>query len=182
MTLVDNTPREAMLIRPTVELQSSFLEAATEYREAGEELDTTFPAYWNAPFEVYVAQLDALAKGKHLPPGIVPADTYWLVGPNRRFLGMSRLRRRLTRALRIEGGHIGYTIRPSERRKGYGTKLCALTIEEMRKARRIKRLLITCDTRNTASARIIEKNSGVLENRVTSPRTGRQVSRYWITL
>lgn len=182
MTIVSDTSGQATLIVPTVTLQSSFLEAAKEYRETGEELDRAFPAYWNAPFEIYLAQLESLARGKHLPPGIVPSDTFWLVDAKNRFLGMSRLRRRLTRALRIEGGHIGYTIRPSERRKGYGTKLCALTIEEVRKTRRFKRLLITCDTNNIASARIIEKNGGVLENHVTSPRTGRQVSRYWVTL
>ncbi|MEA3364765.1 MAG: GNAT family N-acetyltransferase [Candidatus Hydrogenedentes bacterium] len=179
---MDNTPGQVALIRPTVELQSSFLEAAAEYREVGEELDRAFPAYWNTPFQTYVSQLESLARGKHLPPGIVPAETFWLVCDNEWFLGMSRLRRRLTRSLRIEGGHIGYTIRPSERRKGYGTKMCALIIEEARKIHRFKRLLITCDTSNIASVRIIEKNGGVLENHVTSPRTGRQISRYWVTL
>ena len=182
MTIRENNAAQATRVRPSGEFRDTFLEAAGEYRAVGEELDPAFPAYWGTPFEMYVAQLEALVKGRHLPMSMVPADTFWLVTPERRFVGMSRLRRRLTRSLRTEGGHIGYSIRPSDRRKGYGTHLCAFTIDEARKLKRYKRLLITCDTRNVASARIIEKNGGLFENHVTSPRTGRQVSRYWVTL
>ena len=182
MKVLENSSVQATLIRPTADLRDSFLEAAGEYRAAGEELDPAFPAYWGTRFEMYVAQLEALVQGRHLPTSMVPAETFWLVNAGRRFIGMSRLRRRLTRALRTEGGHVGYSIRPSERRKGYGTHLCALTIEEARKTKRYKRLLITCDTKNTGSASIIEKNSGILENHIISPRTGRQVSRYWVQL
>ncbi|HNV20465.1 MAG TPA: GNAT family N-acetyltransferase [Candidatus Hydrogenedentes bacterium] len=182
MAVPAHTPAQAALVRPSAGLRALFLEAAYEYRDAGEELDPAFPAYWNASFEVYVQQLDDLAHGRHLPFAMVRSDTFWLLSGEGRLIGMSRLRRRLSRALRIEGGHIGYTIRPMERRKGYGTRLCALTIEEARKTGKFTRLLITCDTRNTGSARIIETNGGILENYVISPRSGRQVSRYWVTL
>ena len=66
--------------------------------------------------------------------------------------------------------------------EGMHCAACALTIEEARKTGKFTRLLITCDTRNTGSARIIETNGGILENYVISPRSGRQVSRYWVTL
>jgi len=182
VALPAHTSAQAALVRPGAGLRAPFLEAAYEYRDAGEELDPAFPAYWNASFEEYVKQLDDLAQGRHLPFSMVRSDTFWLLSGDGRLIGMSRLRGRLSRSLRIEGGHIGYTIRPSERRKGYGTRLCALTIEEARKTGKFTRLLITCDTRNTGSARIIEKNGGILENYVISPRSGRQVSRYWVTL
>lgn len=182
MTLLEHTPGQAMLVRPTLAMQASFLEAAHEYRDNGEELDPAFPAYWCTPFHAYIEQLEALVKGRHLPLSMVPAETFWLASADGRFLGLSRLRHHLNRSLHIEGGHIGYSIRPSERRKGYGTQLCAFTIQEARQHRHFVRLLITCDTSNTASARIIEKNGGILQNYAISPRTGRQVSRYWVKL
>ena len=182
MTLLDDRAAQTSLVRPAAEFQTTFLEAAEEYRNAGEELDPAFPGYWSAPFSMYVAQLEAVNQGRHVPLSTVPAATYWLMRADGRFLGASRLRYRLTEALRIEGGHVGYSIRPSERRKGYGALLCALTIEEARNTGRFSRLLVTCDTTNTASARIIEKNGGILENKVISQRTGRQVSRYWVAL
>ena len=182
MTLLDDMACEVSFVRPAAEFRTAFLDAAEEYRNAGEELDPAFPGYRSTPFERYVAQLEAVSQGRHLPLSTVPAATFWLVRSDGRVLGASRLRYRLTTALAAEGGHIGYSIRPSERRKGYGTLLCALTIEEARHTGQFSRLLITCDTNNTASARIIEKNGGIFEDSVISQRTGRQVSRYWVTL
>ncbi len=182
MAVPAQTPAQAQLLYPSAGLRPAFLDAAYEYRDLGEELDPAFPAYWNTSFEEYIRQLDELAHGRHLPFTMVKSDTFWLLNDEDRLLGMSRLRYRLSRSLRIEGGHIGYTIRPSERRKGYGTRICALTIEKARKTGKFTRLLITCDTRNTGSARIIEKNGGLFENYVISPRSGRQISRYWVNL
>lgn len=71
-----HTPAQAALVRPSAGLRALFLEAAYEYRDAGEELDPAFPAYWNASFEVYVQQLDDLAHGRHLPFAMVRSDTF----------------------------------------------------------------------------------------------------------
>jgi len=96
-------------------------------------------------------------------------------------LGESRLRHSLTPALEHHGGHIGYVIRPSQRRKGYGTLILALTLEKAR-ALGIQRVRITCDTDNTGSVRIIEKNGGILSAQVISERSGKLISQYWIDL
>ena len=107
--------------------------------------------------------------------------TYWLVKDNEIVLGESRLRHRLTPALENEGGHIGYAIRPRQRRKGYGTCILRLTLEKARDMG-LDRVLVTCDTDNLASARIIEKNGGALAGYGISPQSGIQVSQYWIDL
>jgi len=91
------------------------------------------------------------------------------------------LRHQLTPALEHEGGHIGYDIRPSARRRGFGTLILALTLERAR-ILGLARALLTCDTDNTASARIIERNGGALAARVVSNRTGKLISQYWIEL
>ncbi len=79
------------------------------------------------------------------------------------------------------GGHIGYRIRPSERRKGYGTLILALTLAEARKLG-LPRVLLTCDQDNIASARVIQANGGALASEGYSPQTQTLVSRYWIEL
>ena len=82
------------------------------------------------------------------------------------------------------GGHIGYSIRPLERRKGYAKEQLRLTLEKCREAGE-KKVLITCDPVNTASEKTILANGGVLENEVEDvPGLGESgvVRRYWITL
>ena len=98
-----------------------------------------------------------------------------------RVLGTSRLRHHLNERLRLMGGHIGYGIRPSEQRKGYGTQILALTLVEARKLG-IKRVLVTCDVDNIASVRVIEKNGGFLAERVTPANYDREIALYWIEL
>lgn len=82
------------------------------------------------------------------------------------------------------GGHIGYSIRPSERRRGYAREQLRLTLEKCREAGETK-VLVTCDPVNIGSEKTILANGGVLENEVEDvPGLGESgvVRRYWITL
>jgi predicted acetyltransferase len=94
-------------------------------------------------------------------------------------IGQSSLRHHLNPSLEREGGHIGYNIRPSERRKGFGTMILSLTLEKA-KGIGLTRVFVTCDTDNVASARIIEKNGGRLQGQVISERSGKLINQYWI--
>lgn len=111
----------------------------------------------------------------------MPESTHWLVRDGTTFVGFSRLRHRLAPALEHHGGHVGYAIRPSERGKGYGTRILALTLNKAREMG-LDRVLVTCDTDNLASVRVIEANGGVLQNQSVSNRSGKMISRYWISL
>ena len=167
---------ETRLIEPAEELRAEFLAMAKEYLAAGEDRYKTaledFPAYIGAI-------LDG-ARGVNLPPGRVPYTTFWL-SSGRRLVGRSSIRHRLTPDLAYEGGHIGYDIRPSERRRGYGTLILRLTLEKAR-GLGLSRVLLTCDTGNVASARIIEKNGGRPQDQAVSRRSGGLITRYWIEL
>ena len=121
------------------------------------------------------------AQGRNLPEGYVPTSTYWLVRNGRDVVARSTLRHRLNAHLEHEGGHIGYSVRPSDRRRGYGTAVCRLTLAKAR-ALGLARVLITCDDDNIASARVIEKNGGRFENAVRARATGKMKRRYWIAL
>ncbi|MDQ3916944.1 MAG: GNAT family N-acetyltransferase [Acidobacteriota bacterium] len=131
-------------------------------------------------FPRFLSEISDGARGAGLPPGRVPYSTFWLAA-GRRLIGSSRLRHRLTPDLEDEGGHVGYDIRPSERRKGYGTLILRRTLEEAR-GLGIGRVLLTCDADNVASAKVIEKNGGRLRDQAVSKRSGELISRYWIEL
>jgi predicted acetyltransferase len=173
---------ELALVSPTVALEAAFWPMIAEFDAAGER-------YWSLEhralaerdFGAYLALLDANARGRQLPNGYVAANTYWLVRGGTEIVGRSTLRHTLSPVLAGGVGHIGYAIRPSARRRGYGTRMLGLTLEYAR-ARGMERVLLICDTANVGSARVIEKNGGVLANRGVSPPSGVHVSRYWIAL
>lgn len=171
-----NNHNHLSLIELSHEWRREFVSMAGEYRAEGDE------RYRDVleDFDAYLQRVQMEARGVGLPTGRVASDTFCLVWSHR-IIGRSRLRHRLTPDLEHEGGHIGYDIRPSERRKGYGTRLLALTLERA-SARGLRRVLLTCDADNIASARIIEKNGGTLDDQAISLRSGNLISRYWIEL
>jgi len=167
------------LFQPTAKLRTAFLGMAAEFNAAGDG----FSHYEKArdDFPRFLEKLDDMAAGRNLDPGIVLMNTYWLVEKRKIILGLSRLRHSLTPALRLEGGHIGYAIRPSARRQGYGTRVLELTLLKAR-GMRLDRVMVTCDADNIGSKQIIEKNGGHYSEHAVSPRSGKQVIHYWIEL
>jgi predicted acetyltransferase len=168
------------LIEPCEALREAFVEYVEEFRRAGEELWVHRRGQVRGDFAGFLRELRDAAAGVNLPPDRVPETHYWLVRGSR-ILGVVRLRHRLTESLAVEGGHIGYDVRPSERRKGYGKRMLAMALEKARQ-RGIRRALVTCDKDNVASARVIRANGGQLHSEVPSPRSGKLVQRYWIPL
>lgn len=97
-----------------------------------------------------------------------------------RLLGAVNIRHYLNESNLLRGGHIGDGIRPSERRKGYGTEIIRLALIECKKLG-IDRVLITCDKDNIGSSKAIIKNGGVLENEVLNQYGGIE-QRYWVEI
>jgi len=165
---------EIVLITPTLDLASDFRLLAEEFLADGDE------RYQEASQNVlaFVRACEDYAAGRDLPHEWVPTSTFWLVRGRERILGCSRLRHRLNRFLAEEGGHIGYDVRPSERGKGYGSLLLALTLGEARNIG-FDKVLITADEVNVGSWRVIEKNGGHREQGVFSRESG-LFRRYWV--
>ncbi len=167
------------LVDPNVQYKASFLHLVADFELMGEKTFEKVADLMRMNFAAYVRGLENAAKGIGLPEGFVPYNAYWLVREGRDVVGVSHFRHHLTPNLRVEGGHIGYSIAPSERRKGYGTRILSLTLERVR-AFGLARVMVTCDTDNVASAKIIERNGGHLARYTTSERSSKQVSVYWI--
>jgi predicted acetyltransferase len=129
----------------------------------------------------YLRGLVDMDQGLNLRQGWVPMTTHWLLEGDNRIVGVSRLRHHLTPSLLEDGGHIGYYVLPEERGKGYGIALLRLTLVEARRLG-IERALLTVDSDNTPSIRVIEANAGLLEDERIDNETGKPYRRYWIDI
>jgi predicted acetyltransferase len=165
-----------VLVELNAGLKDKFLDMAEEYKSAGEDRY----ALGIEDFDVYLEYLETYQTGKNLPPGHVRSNAYFLLAGDK-LIGSGNLRHELNEGLSVFGGHIGYDVRPSERRKGYGTLILELTLEKARELG-LKRVFLTCDTDNVASAKIIEKHGGKLENQMFYQPLGKIISQYWIEL
>ena len=132
----------------------------------------------NVPFEEWLQWIREDSAPQTCPPGAVPQQLYFLMDDEERILGAITLRPKLNAALLLSGGNLGLGIRPSERRKGYATRMIAMALPLL-KEQGIRRALIACDRDNVASAGAILKNGGVLENEIAE-ENGNIVQRYWI--
>lgn len=169
------------LIEPDESMREAYVEYMEDCEAAGEKYRKEDQGREIlADFAGYVKRLRNYSRGIGLPAGWVPWSEYWLVR-GRRILATSGLRDRLTDALRDYGGHVGYAVRPSERGKGYATLMLKLLLEKARQMG-LDRVLITCDRNNVASARVIQKNGGLLDSESYSTQAGRITRRYWIEL
>lgn len=168
------------LIEPDSAFREEFIAYCQEFKAANEPFVHGQLAEATADFDGLLRKWSDVARGINLPEGFVPSSEYWLV-QNGRILGSARLRYRLEGDLLLERGHIGYEVRPSERRKGYATWLLKQLLGKARE-RGLTRVLITCDKDNAASVRTIRRNGGILENEFLSRKSGKRMQRYWIDL
>ena len=186
------------LLTPSEDYRTSFLEGATEFL-AEKRLDSTYAVYLGYDlkklerrFDQFLRDLTALNHPRPIDNGWYVARVLWLIDGGQ-YIGQASVRPELcTDYLITYGGHIGYSIRPSQRRRGYGKKILDLALDVSREMG-LKRVLITCDSDNVASRKIIEHNDGTYESsmkmtgrafRAEGRKPTREVSklRYWIDL
>ena len=168
------------LIEPNEKYLKSYIESYDEYNDNHVITYAFDDARSYDIFEKY----DNYKNERNLQPNRVGADYFWLVDDEKGFfIGEISIRHNLTDSLLRYGGHIGYGIRYSEWNKGYGTLMLKLALDKA-KNMGISKVLITCDDDNYTSAKIMEKNDMVLQDKVENLIDGQKIitRRYWKVL
>ena len=161
------------LRRPRLSDKETVLDMMAEFEKSQSAHDGGF---WDTENFVYEGWLETNMQkemGINLPENHVPSIQFVSFDDVGRALGFLNLRLRLTNFLLEAGGHIGYSIRPSERCKGYAKETLRQGLQ-VAKEKNIKRALVTCSVNNPASRAVIIANGGIFED----ARNG--VERYWI--
>jgi predicted acetyltransferase len=185
------------LVLPSIEYRRSFAEGAAEFAAKG-RLDSTYAPFLgydlaglDVDFAGFVAGLQRLAEPARVQQAGYRDRVLWLIDDGD-YIGQASLRPELgTPYLLTYGGHVGYSIRPSRRRRGYGRRILELALHACADFS-LERILVTCDEDNVASRRIIEANGGRFESGLlmdpaaarAEGRPGQKVRklRYWFDL
>jgi predicted acetyltransferase len=167
-----------VLVEPALEHKDALLDAVREFHAAG-EYDVTAEQL-GARFEDLIHKLAADRDPANAPPGEVAYEDFFLMEGDV-WIGKLTFRPTINAKYLHAGGHIGYEIRPSKRRQGYGTALLRLGLDKARE-RGLDRALLTCNEDNIGSRKVIEANGGQFENAVVVEGQTAKKLRYWITL
>ena len=167
------------LVFPTIEMKQAALNYRQEHFNCGEEHIHGSAGFNTAKtYEDWLKQrIDDLTLKDH--PRFVAATAYFAMVDSE-IVGTIQIRHELNDHLRHDGGHIGYGVRPSVRRKGYATQMLALALEKCRKLG-IDKVLLTCSKDNIGSAKTIINNGGVLDSEYADS-SGNISQRYWISI
>jgi GNAT superfamily N-acetyltransferase len=155
-------PEEPRLLWPTVTVRTSYL--------VGEQADCLLrgtPADWLGPASENFAEFVAVRRGVRTRWG-VPSTVFW-------YLGTLVVRHRLTPELTAAGGHVGYHVVAPWRRQGHATRMLAAGLAECRRLG-LSEILLTCDTDNEPSRKVILANGGEPDGRQQGE------DRFWIRL
>lgn len=154
------------------------LEEWTDYNSKNETNRSPWVIFKNSydDFDYYLNNLET----REPKDGLVPDSTFFCLDVERNIIvGAVNIRHYLNDHLLAHGGHIGDGIRPSERRKGYATRMIGLALDECKKLG-IKKVLMVCDKDNVGSVKSIINNGGILETE--QMENGKTEQRYWIDL
>ena len=170
------------LLRPNEKMMDEICNYRDAMMAAGSSMDGCSALGQFNTVQEWLVHLHRIENAETCPPHLVTATLYVAVRQtDGRIVGMLDLRHRLNDFLAEYGGHIGYSVRPDERRKGYAARMLALGLGEAKRLG-IDRVLVTCDEDNVASRRTILKNGGVFHSNVAAVNGEQTISRYWIDL
>ena len=132
----------------------------------------------NPDFASYVTHLEGLRVSRGVAEGWVPA-TFLVAVDEGEIVGRVSVRHELNDYLAEYGGHLGYAVKSTHRRRGIATALLAAGLDELARLG-VARALVTCDHDNRASVTIIERAGGQFERVAEGDPDGVAKRRYWI--
>jgi len=166
------------LILPAAEHKRAAIDFRQEFFNNGESsIDGSSGLYNANSYEFWLSVVEEGPTRVH--ERHAPASTYFAMVEDK-IVGIVNIRHALNQYLINVGGHIGYSVRPSERRKGYATEILRLSLEKCRQLG-IEKALVTCNNDNIGSEKTILKNGGVFESEFIE-ENGTIVLRHWIEI
>lgn len=148
---------EICLVAPTPEMEQEVTAFRQEFFDAGEQIINGSALLDKTPsYADWLARVQANARAETVQAGWVRSELYMAVRVSDRYpVGIIDLRCELNAFLR-DFGHSGFSVRPSERRRGYGKRMLQLLCDRAR-ALSMPSLQLAAEAENTPSLRIIEK-------------------------
>lgn len=163
------------LVKPTIKMESAVLDFVTEFKLNNENMINGCCGLTRySDYREWLQYINQVENG--LVPDRVASSTYIAVSSTNIIVGIVDVRHELPEK-HFYSGHIGYSVRPSERRKGYGTEILRLGVEKAKKLN-IKKILVVCSKNNIASIKVIENNNGIFEKEILLD--GETDLVYWI--
>ena len=176
---------ELILEKPSIKHKAQAINFIEEVEKTDLDENIRFAGFgglqkYKNNYEEWLEYIEEKENKKNILEGRVPASTFFTVRKlDDKIVGIIDIRHELNEHLFNYSGHIGYSILPSQRRKGYAYKQLLLGLEFC-KSLNIKKVLITCADYNIGSSKTIEKAGGILENIVFDPVKNINKKRYWI--
>ena len=169
------------LIRPTLEYKEQAIAYIQEFYQYNSKIHGV--GSLNKYLDDYEGWLEKLELYRNMvaTEERVPAETFFLIRENdNKIIGMTNIRFELNENLRKYGGHIGYSIRPTERRKGYNKINLYLGLLESQK-RGLKRVMLSCDKDNLGSSRTMLAFNAEFEREFFDDEINHCIEQiYWI--
>ena len=170
------------LIEPTMEYDRQIQRYRQEFLEYDGSMDGCGSLRRFDQTQDWLDQVQLFKCAETTPPHSVPMTQYiYLRETDNKIVGVMQIRHDCNTFLAQYGGHIGYSVCPSERRKGYATQMLRLALPKCKELG-INQVLICCAQGNEGSRRVILHNGGKYESTVHDPERDQDLERYWIDL
>ena len=170
------------LVKPDLLLKDEILSYRAEMLAAGSSMDGCGPLRSMESAEDWLAFNQALEDAAFVPERYVTSEQFALVREaDGKIVGMIQFRHYFNALLEKYGGHVGYSVRPGERRKGFAKRMLSECLQVC-KMRGLDRVLVTCVEGNEGSRRTVLACGGTYESTVYCDADGVSLERYWIAL